>query len=117
LQYFEGQTFRDTAARKLTEKVHVAPYDDTRFDANNAYGAEVKITFQDGKSISKKLDAPLGQTLADPLLPKLVAEKFDNCARAALSTERVEEIKRTVGDLQTLTDLRKLTKLLEVNAG
>jgi len=116
LQYFEGQAFRDSAARKLTEKVHVAAYDGTRFDTNNAYGAEVQITLQDGKSISKKLDAPLGQTLADPLLPKLLAEKFDNCARATLSTERVEEIKKTVADLQTLTDIRKLTKLLEVNA-
>ncbi len=100
LEDFEGETFRDPATRSLMQRIHAHP------EGGAALGAEVRVTFDNGRTIAKRLDAAAGRGSDDPLPPGALTAKFGNCAARALPPAQVERLQRLLLQLDEAESLR-----------
>ena len=67
LEHFEGEAFRDPAARALMRRIHAAPHPETNAEGGGEpLGAEVRITFDDGRTIAKRVGSALGPRPRQP---------------------------------------------------
>jgi 2-methylcitrate dehydratase PrpD len=102
LQDFEGDAFRDAATRALMRHIQAAPYP----AGGEALGAEVRITFDDGPMIGRRVDAALGRGPDDPLPPEALVAKFADCAARALPAAQIERLTRRLLQLDEAPGLR-----------
>lgn len=114
LEHFEGNSFRDPQVRSVMARVHAAPYTTAQFPADNHFGAEIRVTLRGGKTLSAKVDQPLGRTSANPLPPERLKEKFDNCASRVLPAANLPALYEAIQGFENLRDVRDLTALLAV---
>jgi len=106
LEDFEGEAFRDPPTRTLMQRIAAAPHPPTELGGGAALGAEVRITFDDGRTITKRIGAALGRGPDDPLPPDALTGKFANCAARALPPAQVEELRRRLLQLDEAPSLR-----------
>ena len=85
LEHFEGEAFRDPAARALMRRIHAAPFPETSEGGGEPLGAELRITFDDGGTIAKRVERALGRGTDNPLPEEALHRKFANCAGRALA--------------------------------
>ena len=102
LEDFEGEAFRDGATRALMRHVHAAPHP----AAGEALGAEVRITFDDGRAVTARVGAALGRGPDNPLPAEALTAKFANCAGRALPAEQVEKVQRILLQIDEAPSLR-----------
>jgi hypothetical protein len=55
-----------------------------QFSSDNHFGAEVRITLDDGRVLSDRVDIQLGRTADNPIPPAQLRSKFLDCAGRAL---------------------------------
>ena len=106
IEHFEGDAYNDAQVRSIMRKVQAAPYTAEQFPAENHFGAEVKITLRGGSVLGTKVDQPAGRTSANPLSHDRLKEKFENCAKRALTTDRTASVYSLIMDLEKLADVR-----------
>jgi 2-methylcitrate dehydratase PrpD len=114
LEHFEGKAFRDLDARRITQRVHAAPYTDTQFDPSNHFGGQVVVTLVDGRSYSAAVQSALGRTSKAPLPPEKLKAKFENCATRVLSPEQVALLHASIQKLEQVQSIRQLTDMMMV---
>lgn len=102
LEDFEGSAFRDPATRALMRRIHAAPHP----DGGEALGAELRVTFADGRTIAQQVGAALGRGPDNPLPPGALIAKFANCAGRALPPAQVERVQRLLLQLDEAPSLR-----------
>ena len=112
IEHFEGDAFRDPAARAVLPRVHAAAYTEAQFPADNHFGAEVKVTCVDGRVLTGKIDEALGRTSANALPAARLREKFENCIGRVLPASRATALADMIERLDTLADMRALSALL-----
>ncbi|MBV9018963.1 MAG: MmgE/PrpD family protein, partial [Alphaproteobacteria bacterium] len=117
LEHFEGEAFRDPAARGLMRRVHAAPHPEMAAPLNSGggdeyLGAEVRVTFDDGQTIAQRVGAALGRGPDNPLPEEALLAKFADCAGRALPPERIEPLKRLLLQLDEAPSLRAVTAAL-----
>ena len=112
LEHFEGDAHRDPAAQDLLKRVHASPYTGKPFAADDPFDAEVKITLNDGRTFSEKVDRPLGRTSDNAIAYEDMKAKFENCAGRLLTPEAVARACHAIESLETLATVRELTALL-----
>ncbi len=105
LEDFEGEAFRDPATRAQMRHVHAAPHPGAKEGGGEALGAEVRITFDDGRVIARQVGAALGRGPDNPLPPEALAGKFANCAARALPPAQVDEVQRLLLQLDEAPSL------------
>ena len=93
--------------------MHAAAYTAAQFPEDNHYGAEVKVTTTDGKTMSGKVDEAAGRTSGKPLPRERLREKFDNCVARALPRSRAAALADTIERLDAVVDVRSFTDLLD----
>src|ERR1043166_6314616 len=113
IEHFEGNAWRDQAVRAVLPRVHAAAYSTAQFPTDNHYGAEVKVTTTDGKTVSGKIDEAAGRTSGNPLSREGLREKFDNCVVRSLPRSRVTALAEAIDRLDGLADMRSFTDLLD----
>lgn len=113
IEHFEGEAYRDPAARAVTARVHAAPYTTAQFPADNHFGAEVKVTLKGGATLSARVDQPFGRTSDNPLPPQLLLQKFENCAARVLPRDAVAAAYAAIQDFENLPDVRALTQTMD----
>jgi len=69
LEDFEGEAFREPAARALMGLVHAAPHPEMSAAGDEHLGAEVRISFDDGRTIAQRVSSALGRGPDNPLPP------------------------------------------------
>jgi 2-methylcitrate dehydratase PrpD len=106
LEDFEGEAFRDGAARALMRRIHAAPHPEMDTASGEHLGAEVRITFDDGRTIARRVGSALGRGPDNPLPPDALTGKFANCAARALPPAQVEELQRILLRLDEANSLR-----------
>ena len=106
LEDFEGEAFRDRATRALMRHIHAAPHPGMAADGGEPLGAEVRITFDDGRTIATRVGAALGRGRDNPLPPGALTAKFANCAGRALPPAQVEQVQRMLLQLDEAPSLR-----------
>ena len=84
LEDFEGEAFRDPTARTLMRRIHAAPFPATPEGDGEPLGAELRITFDDGGTVAKRVSSALGRGTGNPLPEEKLHGKFANCAGRAL---------------------------------
>lgn len=104
LDDFEGDAFRDPQTRALMSRIHATPYPAD----GEAPGAEVRITFDDGRTIARRVGAALGRGPDDPLPVDALTAKFADCAARALPSAQVERLARLLLQLEEATSLRTI---------
>jgi len=112
IEDFEGDAWRDPAVRAVLPRVHAAAYTTAQFPADKHYGAEVKVTTADGKTVSGRIDEALGRTSDNPLPAERLREKFDNCVARVLPPARSTALADTIERLDGLADMRSFSALL-----
>src|SRR3954463_11251572 len=60
LEDFENEAFRDPEAQAMLRRVHAAPHPENSADDAEYLGAEVRVTFDDGRTISCQVGSALG---------------------------------------------------------
>jgi len=113
LEHFDGEAYRDPKVRDFLKQVHAAPYTGKMFDVDDPFDAEVTITLADGTAFSEKVDRPLGRTSANAIAHGHMVAKFVNCAGRVLAPEAVAAACRMIESLDTLGEVRDLTRRLE----
>ena len=113
LDHFEGDAWRDAAVQALLPRVHAAPYGPDLFPENLPFGAEVKITLKNGRSVSAKVDRPLGRTSGNPIASEQMQAKFLDCARRMLAPDAAIAAYRMMDAFEEVGAVRNLTSLLE----
>jgi 2-methylcitrate dehydratase PrpD len=113
IEHFEGDAWGDPAVRAVLPRVHAAAYTTAQFPEDNHYGAEVKVTTTDGKTVAGKIDEAAGRTSGKPLARERLREKFDNCVARALPRSRVAALADMIERLDSVADVRSFTDLLD----
>jgi 2-methylcitrate dehydratase PrpD len=106
LEHFEGEAFRDPAVRALMRRIHAAPHPEMDAVSAEHLGAEVRIAFDDGRTIAQRVGSALGRGPDNPLPPEALAAKFADCAGRALPRAQVERLQRVLLRLDETARLR-----------
>jgi 2-methylcitrate dehydratase PrpD len=112
LEHFEGVTFRDPDARRITSLVRAAPYTDAQFDSANHLGGAATVRMMDGRSYSAKTESAAGRTSENPLSKEQLKAKFENCAERVLSPEQVRHLYEAIESLEEVQSIREVTALM-----
>jgi len=113
LGHFEGDSYREPVVRELLPRVHAAPYTGKLFDEDDPFDAEVKVTLQDGRVYSEKVDRPLGRTSDNPIAPENLRAKFEDCAARVLAPKAIAAVVRMIEGFDRAGSVRELTALLD----
>jgi 2-methylcitrate dehydratase PrpD len=111
LEDFEGDAFNDPQARPLMRRIHAAPYAET---GGEPLGAEIRITFKDGRVVSNRVGAALGRGPDNPLPQDALLAKFANCALRALPAPAVARLQDLLLNLDQTTSLAAVVAAIEV---
>jgi 2-methylcitrate dehydratase PrpD len=113
LEHFEGDAYREPAVKDLLGRVRARPYTGKLFDEDDPFDAEVSISLADGRTLTEKVDRPLGRTTDNPIAPEHMKAKFEDCAGRVLAPAAVAKACRAIESLEKLATARELTALLE----
>jgi 2-methylcitrate dehydratase PrpD len=116
LDDFEGESYKEPAVQKVLSKVQATPYEGPFFSEDRA-DARVEVTLKDGRVLEAKVNAPLGRTSADPIPTEALDAKFRDCAGRALSAQQAESVLKQMWALESVADVKALTKMLETRGG
>ena len=116
MQHFEGESYSDAAVAKLLPRIHVAPYTTDQFPVENHFAGAVRITLTDGRVLDASVDQALGRTVDRPLPEPLLRAKFEDCALRALQARAVGSLYAMLSSLETLSDVRDVSRALEAAA-
>jgi 2-methylcitrate dehydratase PrpD len=118
LQDFEGEAFRDPEPRALMQLIHAAPHPDMGPQGDQTggehLGAEVRVTLDDGRMLTKRIGAALGRGPDNPLPADALAAKFADCAGRALPAAQVQQVQRRLLRLEDESSLRAVVAAIAV---
>ena len=106
LEDFEGEAFCEPTARALMRHIHAAPHPEMSAASGEHLGAEVRVTFDDGRTIARRVGSALGRGPDNPLPPDALTGKFANCAARALMPAQVEQLQQMLLSLDDAGNLR-----------
>jgi 2-methylcitrate dehydratase PrpD len=115
LKDFEGGAHLDPAIRSLLDRTQARPHPDMADDATAQWGAEVILTFKDGRSMSRRVDDLVGRGGDNPMTSSELWDKFNDCASRALPREQIAPLFERLETFESVTSIAQVTRLLEVS--
>ena len=109
---FEGAAFTDPRVQTLLGKTQARPHPDMADDAPTQFGAEVRVTMNDGRVLSRRVDDMAGRGGDNPMTRGELLAKFEDCASRALPAREVLPLFERLEGLQAIADVGSITKLL-----
>ncbi len=79
-------------------------------------GAEVRVTFDDGRTIARRVGSALGRGPGNPLPPDALTGKFANCAGRALPPAQVAQLQQRLLSLDQAGSLRAVVAAIATPA-
>jgi 2-methylcitrate dehydratase PrpD len=113
LKDFEADAHFDPAIRQLLERIEARPHPDMAEDGPEQWGAEVIVTLNGGRRVSRRVDNLVGRGGENAMSQQELWEKFSDCAERTLPRGQIFPLFDRLGTLQTETDISGLVKLLE----
>jgi 2-methylcitrate dehydratase PrpD len=107
LEHFEGDAYLDGETRALMARIDARPHDES-----NHFGARITVTTKDGESYTQETPYALGRGPDNPLSGEMLRAKFENCARRALSADRVARLYGAFDDFENLRAIGELTAII-----
>ena len=109
---FEGDAHLDARIRPLLARTTAFAHPDMADDADAQFGAEVRVTMNDGRVLSRRVDDMAGRGGDHAMSSEELWEKFDDCARRALPKEDIMPLFERLETLEKAADIRAVTRLL-----
>jgi 2-methylcitrate dehydratase PrpD len=113
IDHFEGDAWKDPATHALLRKVKADIYTDAQFPPENHYGAEVRVTLKDGRSVSTKVDQAYGRDANAPLTFEMLTTKFFDCSARVLPHDRIERLCDAIRHFEDVSDVNDMTALID----
>lgn len=111
LRHFEGDAHLDSTVLALMRRVEVHPAPDGLLP--HAFAAHIKIWLKDGRLLDGPGDRRnAGVTGEEQLESPAFWSKFKDCARHALSEEKIDAVMDAIRRIDEFDDIRKFTALL-----
>lgn len=114
LKDFEGDAHLDPDVRRILAVTQARPHPDMADDAPEQWGAEVIVTTNDGRRLSRRVDDLVGRSGDNSMTSDELWEKFEDCAQRALPREKVAPLFERLETLESASNLNQVTRLLEV---
>ena len=114
LSQFEGEAYRDAAAQSLMKRVHAAPFATPAPAENEDFGAEIRITTENGDTFTRIINRPVGHDPGVPLAAAPLKTKFERCASVVLTRDQAARVHAMVSDFDKLGNINELTAVLAV---
>lgn len=114
LKDFEGDAHKQPEVRRIMAMTEARPHPDMADDAPEQWGAEVIVTMQDGRRLSRRVDDMVGRSPRNPMTAIELWDKFEDCARRALPQDRIAPLFERLETLDSMNEVGQLTRLLEV---
>lgn len=115
LKDFEGDAHFDPMIRRLLDLTEAKPHPDMADDAEEQWGAEVIVTFTDGRRVSRRVDNLVGRGGDNPMTTDELWDKFSDCASRALPREQIAPLFERLETLESVSSIAQVTRLLEVS--
>ena len=109
---FENDAHLDPRIQALLARTTAVPHPDMADDADAQFGAEVRVTLDDGRVLSRRIDDMAGRGGDNPMSTDELWEKFNDCARRALPKQDILPLFERLETLEKIADVRDLTRLL-----
>jgi hypothetical protein len=104
---------RPSSSRKTrTSKVDIIAND----DAAEQWGAEVIVTTNDGRRLSRRLENLVGRGGKHPMRSNEMWEKFNDCAKRVLPRDQIAPLFERLETAEKMTDISQLTRLMQATA-
>jgi 2-methylcitrate dehydratase PrpD len=116
LKDFEGDAHFDPVVARLLDITEARPHPDMADDAVEQWGAEVIVTLKDGRTVSKRIENLVGRGGSYPMSADELWEKFADCAARSLPREQIAPLFERLETLETVSDMRQVTRMAEVSA-
>lgn len=111
IDHFEGEAWQDPVVRRLMTRVRSTVHRPGQFSADNHFGAEVRITLNDGRVLNDRVDIQLGRTADNPIPPTQLRQKFLDCASRVLPAAQSARLARQLDALEELPAVAQLMLL------
>lgn len=112
VEHFAGNAYEDARTQAVMKKVMAAAYTTEQFPADNHFGAEVRVTLNNGKVLTHKVDQPYGRTTSAALPPEMLRAKFENCINGIVHESNVPGLYDALTKLDSLNDVRDVTAMI-----
>jgi len=113
LSDFEGDAHFDKQARNLMAKMRAHPHPDMPDDSAEQFGAEIIVTLQDGRVVSRRVNSLVGRGGDDPLSAQELWEKFSDCSGRVLSASSVAHVFSRLLEMEKIDNIQTITALLK----
>jgi 2-methylcitrate dehydratase PrpD len=115
LKHFEGEAHADPEIVRLLDLTTAKPHPDMADDAAEQWGAEVIVTTNDGRKLSRRVDNLVGRGGDNPMDSGEMWDKFNDCASRSLPREQIAPLFERLETLEKVTDIAQVTQLLQVS--
>jgi 2-methylcitrate dehydratase PrpD len=105
----------DPVVNALAAKIELLSDPDLEALYPQHWPTRVHLRLKDGREFKVDREDPRG-TVARPVTDEDIEKKFLGMATQVISEERAREIIKTVGSLESLSSIRELTALLDVES-
>jgi 2-methylcitrate dehydratase PrpD len=108
----------DPAIASLSERITIVgddTLDERAAGLRQSVGSITEVTTYAGATFTRDIEHPLGAA-ENPLSARDLQDKFAKLTAGILDDGRAVEIKRVIDELETLTDVNDLTRLLGVRS-
>ncbi len=112
LGHFEADALLQPAIRALLAKTTATPHPDMADDAAHQFSAEIRVTLNDGRVVSRRIDNLVGRGGTYPMTTDELWEKFSDCGVRSLLKRDLRLLFERLAALETVPDIRELTALL-----
>ncbi len=113
LKDFENDAHFDPAIRNLLPRITARPHPDMPDDSAQQWGAEVIVTLNGGRRVSRRVDDLIGRGGENAMTRDELWEKFSDCAERTLPRGQIAPLFDRLSALETEADIRETVKLLE----
>jgi 2-methylcitrate dehydratase PrpD len=113
MAHFEGEAALEPEVQRLLGLVTTAPHPDMPRDGADQWGAEVIVTTQDGRRLSRRVNQMVGRGGDNPMSASELWDKFTDCAERGIPRQNVAPLFDKLECIEEIADIRDLVRLLE----
>jgi 2-methylcitrate dehydratase PrpD len=111
LEHFEGNAHMDPDIRAILAVTSAGPHPDMPDDAAEQFGAEVRVTLRDGRTLSRRIDGQVGRGSENPMSAEELWDKFEDCSRRVLPRQDILPLFERLESLEKVGNIRDVTRL------
>ncbi len=108
LGHFENAAHLDPRIQKLLAVTEAGPHPEMAENSPRQFGAEVRITLSDGRTLSRRIEDQVGRGGDNPMSSEELWDKFFDCAKRALPRQDIMPLFERLESLETIPDMRPI---------